>query len=110
MRKSGSQILSLHRARLEKGRPGEETSSVVVCVGTRGSRLRLRPESSPSRQSIACVCFGPSSEVETQAELDLARIVRLGRNHPKRLRALQAACGVKEIHVVGDIKELCRER
>ena len=31
------------------------------------------------------------SEVETQAQLDLARIVRLGSEHPKRLRALQVS-------------------
>src|SRR5207247_11383572 len=48
----------------------------------------------------------PCSEIETQAQLDLTRIVRLGSKHAKCLRALQAHRRIQEVNVVKQVEEL----
>src|SRR5438034_6484747 len=47
----------------------------------------------------------PCSEIETQAQLDLTRIVRLGSKHAKCLRALQAHRRIQEVNVVKQVEE-----
>src|SRR5207253_11517529 len=52
----------------------------------------------------------PCSEIETQAQLDLTRIVRLGSKHAKCLRALQAHRRIQEVNVVKQVEEFRGER